>query len=54
MFRLNVLEESAADFPALTRPFPAPPSPFAGLMAQFTGGEEESAVVEGEESKKDK
>merc|ERR1711991_38961 len=41
MVRLNLLGESGADFAELRRPFPVPPSPFAGLMKQFTGGGEE-------------
>ena len=41
MVRLHLLGESPEQFPNLRRPFPVPPSPFAGLLKQFTGGDEE-------------
>lgn len=37
MFRLHLLGETPDVWPELARPFPAPPSPFADLMKQFTG-----------------
>ena len=49
MVRLNLLGESGADFAELRRPFPVPPSPFAGLMKQFTGGGEEEEEVPAEQ-----
>ena len=41
MMRLNLMGESAEQFPQLKRPFAAPPSPFAAVMKQFTGGDDE-------------
>ena len=44
MVRLHLLGESPEQFPSIRRPFAVPPSPFAGLLKQFTGGDEEEPV----------
>ncbi len=45
VFTLFAHQETAAEYPALNRPFPVPPNPLAGLMSAFNGPSEEAGAA---------